>query len=104
MATVHFTAKVKDTRTLELPEEAQELGLTPGEEVSIRLDTNGVGTTAAFSPNEKGLAAMRQIAERQKSRPISPDTTTRKLLHEARSGAMYGYDPTDKYPAPWRRP
>jgi hypothetical protein len=96
MATVHFTAKVKDARTLELPEEAQQLGLMPGEEVSIHLDTSGVGTTATFPPNEKGLAAMRQIAERQKSRPISLDTTTRKLLDEARSGAMYGYEPTDK--------
>jgi hypothetical protein len=41
MATVHFTAKVKDTRTLELPAEAQALGLKPGEEVHVFLNQNG---------------------------------------------------------------
>jgi hypothetical protein len=37
MATVHYTAKAKDSRTLELPEEAQALGLKPGDEVHIFL-------------------------------------------------------------------
>ena len=95
MAIVHFTAKVKDSRTLELPEEARELGLQPGEEVSVSVERNGVEATTTFPPNEKGLAAMREIAERQKGLRHTDDTNSLKLLHEARAGAMYGYDPTE---------
>jgi hypothetical protein len=47
----------------------------------------------AFPPNEGMLAALREIAERQKGRPFSDDTTSLKLLHEARAGAMYDHDP-----------
>lgn len=46
-----------------------------------------------FPPNEKGLAAMRQIAERQQNRPYSDDANSMKLLREARSGEMYGHEP-----------
>ncbi len=35
MVTVHYTAKVTNSRTLELPEEAQALGLQPGDEVQL---------------------------------------------------------------------
>jgi len=38
MAIIHFTAKVKDSRTLELPEDAQVLGLQPGEEVTVSAE------------------------------------------------------------------
>lgn len=95
MAIVHFTAKVKDSRTLELPKEAQELGLQPGEEVMISVERNGIEAAATFPPNEKGLAAMREIAERQKGLRHTDDTNSLKLLHEARAGAMYDYDPTE---------
>jgi hypothetical protein len=96
MTTIRLTAKVKDTRTLELPEEASVLALQPGEEVAISLERNGTLESSVFPPNEKGLAAMRIIAERQQTRPYSDDTNTMRLLREARSGAMYGYEPTDK--------
>jgi len=36
---VHYTAKVQDTRLLELPEEATELGLRPGDEVEVSVLT-----------------------------------------------------------------
>jgi len=38
MGTVQFTARVKESGLLELPEEARELGFTPGEEVRVSLD------------------------------------------------------------------
>ncbi len=94
MPTIHLTARAKDSRTLELPEEATELGLRPGEEVQISLDRNGI-EAAAFPPNEKGLAIMREIAELQKEMPYSDNTNTMKLLREARAGAMYDCDPTE---------
>lgn len=40
MAVVHYTARVKDSRTLELPEEAQVLRLQAGAEVQIFVDQN----------------------------------------------------------------
>jgi hypothetical protein len=35
MPTIRYAAKVRERRLLEWPEEAQTLGLRPGEEVSI---------------------------------------------------------------------
>jgi hypothetical protein len=95
MATAHYTAKVKESRLLELPEEAQELGLQPGEEVMVSVDRNGIVESATFPPNEKGLAAMREIAKRQQGARHTEGANSLKLLHEARAGAMYGYDPTE---------
>ena len=47
------------------------------------------------APNEKALAALRQIAENQKDRPYSAGSDTQRLIREARAGAMYGYEPTE---------
>jgi hypothetical protein len=96
MAITNYIAKVKGRRLLELPEEARTLGLQPGEEVRVSVDCNGTQADGARLPNEKGLAAMREIAERQKSRPFSDGADSLKLLREARSGAMYGYEPSDE--------
>ena len=95
MATVHYTAKVKDSRLLELPEEAQELGLKPGEEVTVSVERNGVQVARTAPPNEKMLAALAEIAELNKGRPCSDDSNTQRLLREARAGAMYDRDPIE---------
>ncbi len=95
MTTVHYIAKVKGGRLLELPEEAQALGLQPGEEVSVSVNRNNRETNTTFPPNEKGLAAMREIAERQKNQPSTEGSDVVKLIREARTGAMYGYDLTE---------
>ncbi len=55
----------------------------------------GVEEALPFPPNEKGLAAMRKIAELQKDMPYSSGANTLKFLHEARVGAMYDHDPTE---------
>lgn len=94
MATVHYTAKVKEECLLELPEDAQALGLQPGDEVSITLDPNN-DVSEAVKPNEKMLAILQQIQERQKDRPYTDGSDTLRLIHEARAGAAYGYDPTE---------
>ena len=93
MATSHYRARVRDTFLLELPKEAQVLDLQPGENVTVSVDRTGIDAPATHSPNEKGLAAMREIAERQKSAHQTDDTDSLKLLHEARAGAMYGHEP-----------
>lgn len=95
MATVHYTAKVKDSRLLELPEEAQELGLKPGEEVTVSVDRNDIQVARTGPPNEKMLAALAEISELNKGRPFSDDSNSQRLLKEARAGAMYDRDPLE---------
>ena len=63
MATVHFTAKVKDSRLLELPEEAQELGLKPGDEIHIFLESNGATSSQALS-DEDEQDRLRALSEK----------------------------------------
>jgi len=94
MATVTYTAKARDSRILELPAEAQVLGLQAGQELVVTVDREG-GEGATSVPNEKGLAAMREIAERQKDRPCAEGSDVVKLVREARAGAMYGYGGTE---------
>ena len=96
MATIQFTAKVKGNRLLELPMEAQELGLKPGEEVDITFDRNGTEEVRTIRPNTGMLAALAEIAELNKGLPHSDGSDTQRLLREARSGAMYGYDPAEQ--------
>jgi hypothetical protein len=92
MATIHYTAKVKESRLLELPEEAKELGLQPGEEVSVDLNRL---EHPAIVPNEKMLSILSEIQERHKDRPYTDGSDTLRLIQEARAGAMYDYDPTE---------
>lgn len=53
MAAIHYTARAKDNRTMELPEEAQALGLKPGDEVHIFVSQNGVERTEPHSDEER---------------------------------------------------
>ena len=49
---------------------------------------------AAPTVNQGMLDALSEIAERQKDRPYTSAEDTDRLIREARSGAMYGLDPT----------
>jgi hypothetical protein len=84
MAAMHYTAKVKDSRILELPEEARDLGLQPGEEVIVSVDRI---ENASIAPNEKMLSILRGIQERHKDRPYTDGSDTQRLIREARAGA-----------------
>lgn len=45
--------------------------------------------------NSAALAALRRIAERQEKRPFTKSRDTVAMLREARSGGMWGYEPTE---------
>ena len=92
MTTTHYLAKARDNRVLELPEEAQALGLQPGEEVSVTLNRNADKQT--IQPDEGMLAALREIAERQKGRRYTDGSETDRMMREGRAGAMWGHEPT----------
>lgn len=63
MATVHYTAKVKDSRLLELPEEAQELHLQPGDEVHVFLESNSTAPAQALT-DEQEQERFRALSEK----------------------------------------
>jgi antitoxin component of MazEF toxin-antitoxin module len=84
MATVHYTAKAKDSRTLELPEEAQELGLQPGDEVTVSVDSSRTQKSFLITSSAEGLSVMRQTAQRHKDRRVTDNSATQRLLQEAR--------------------
>lgn len=69
----------------------EELQQYKEEFAGFRLKVFGTTDTKdlpRFVPNEKGLAAMREIVERQRNRPYSDDRDMIKLLREARSEGM----------------
>jgi len=96
MTTTYYHVKVKENRLLELPEEAQELGLQPGEEVIVSVSRNDARTSAR---NEAGFAAMRTITESQKTSPAMEGSGSVKLVREARVGGAFDWlaDEPDLY-------
>jgi hypothetical protein len=53
-----YKAKVQDKRMLELPEEADELGLKPGDEVEVRLlPLPHLAQNGTLTPDEKARIA-----------------------------------------------
>ena len=61
----------------------------------MSVDRNDLEVGNTFPPNEKGLAAMREIAERQKNRPYVEGSDVVKLVRQVRTGAMVGDDITE---------
>ena len=94
MTLVQYTAEVRNGRLLELPTEADALNLIPGDKIQVQLDFAPTDPLHS-APNGAMLEALRQIAELQKDMPYTDGSTTLKLVREARSGAMYGYDPSE---------
>ena len=46
-------------------------------------------------PNRGMLEVMRRVAERNKGKPLTSGADTLRILHEARAGEMFGYEPTE---------
>jgi hypothetical protein len=46
-------------------------------------------------PNALALAILKEVRERQKGRRTTDPSHTQELIREARSGGVYGYDPTE---------
>lgn len=61
----------------------------------IAVQEEATQEAPSAAPNEKGLAIMRAITERQKGRRYTDPADTPRLLKEARGGAMYGCEPTE---------
>ena len=95
MAVVQYTAKVKSGRLLELPESARELGLEPGEEIKVIFDRSNKSERSIFPANKGMLGALLAISELNSGRPFTDASSTPSLINEARSGAMYGYEPKE---------
>lgn len=46
-------------------------------------------------PNVEMLEAIRKVAERNQGKPLTSGEDTLKMIREARSGRMFGYDPIE---------
>jgi hypothetical protein len=80
-------ATVTQERLLKLPQEVQA-ALEPGQQIQIHLDQSWA--VSQTTPNEKALAALREIARRQEGRRHTDGALTDQMLREGRNGAMYG--------------
>lgn len=58
------------------------------------VDQNEIRETAVFPPNEKALAALRQIARMQEGMRHTDGSQTDRLIREGRAGGMYRDDAT----------
>jgi hypothetical protein len=93
MAQLDYTAEANGPLLLELPVEAEQLHLEPGDKVHIRLD-QATESTDLPTRNEGMIAALREIAKRQKGRRHTDASDTNRMLREGRAGAMWGCDPS----------
>ncbi len=90
MATIHYTAKVRESRLLELPEEAQELGLQPGEEITVSVERNGEAQEETpknlhHATPEERARALDEIAEMNRNISALPaEAFRRENLYEER--------------------
>ena len=58
------------------------------------VDQNGIKEATVFPPNEKALAALRQIAQMQEGMRHTDGSQTDRLIREGRAGGMYRDDAT----------
>jgi len=89
MTTTHYIARARDGRNLELPEEAQALGIKAGDRVSILVEMDEEPTSEVV-PNYAMLKALAEIAEITKDMKGSDGAETDRMIREARDGGMYG--------------
>ena len=54
-----------------------------------------MGSPNVGPPNEKALAVLAEITERQKGRRETSGEDTLRIIREGRSGGMYGLEPSD---------
>ena len=83
----HYSATVRDDRSLELPLNARQL-VRPGQLVDVDLPE--AASVAEPERNEKLLSTLDEIVRRQASRRQVDGSHTDAIIREGRAGAMYG--------------
>lgn len=85
MASIVFATRVREDGRLDIPPEAlAALGLTPGDEVEVQLDTKPA-TLSQMEYNqvfEQLLVEAERVAEVSQPVPVEEDTVMGKLLRE----------------------
>ena len=84
-----LTIDLTPTEEAQLAALARQRGAAPAEFVQ-RLVKEQLPPMTASAPNEKALAALRDIAEIKKGMPETDGSQTDQMLREGRAGAMYG--------------
>ena len=89
MTTTHYIARARDGRNLELPVEAQALGLKAGDQVSILVEMEEEAQSDVI-PNHAALEALARIDEILEEMQGADGAETDRMIREARDGGMYG--------------
>lgn len=91
MTMTYYTARVQTARTLELPEEAIQLGLKPGDEVEIRVSQSSFplptfnNTHSEKTPQERAKAYRAWAASHSHTTPLlSDEAISRETMYEER--------------------
>jgi len=67
-----------------------------GRMVKVYIEPDELDTEAlTFPPNEQALAMIRDLVKLQEGMKETDGSQTERLLREARSGGMYGIEPTE---------
>ena len=85
MASIVFATRVREDGRLDIPPEALEaLGLAPGDEVQVQLDTKRAPLTQAEYNRifEQLQAEAERVIETSEPVPVEEDTVMSRLLRE----------------------
>ena len=67
-----------------------------GRMVKVYVESDEIETEVpTFPPNEQALTMIRNLVKLQESMKETDGSQTERLLREARSGGMYGIEPTE---------
>jgi hypothetical protein len=66
-----------------------------GRKVKVYIEDEDEQDTPAFPPNEKALAALRQIAKMKAGMRDTDGSQTDRIIREGRAGGMYSDDVTE---------
>jgi hypothetical protein len=90
--TLHLSADVQRKLEALATEHGQDIEIVANNlfrQAVERGDQNIVEDVAVFPPNEKALAALRQIARMQEGMRHTDGSQTERLIREGRAGGMY---------------
>ena len=59
------------------------------------LNVDGIGEKVEMSPAERFASSLREAEKLEQDMPLTPAVDSVALVREARSGAMWGYEPEE---------
>jgi hypothetical protein len=74
---------------------AAALDAIEADDADMPFTPSGARQSESGAPAERFAASLREAEELEREMPLTPATDTVALIREARSGAMWGYEPAE---------